>query len=109
MTVRKQFEYFFSETYLADIYKDHIVLSSATGIDNINQKAFWPILVDQISIISRKVLSGTYQFTKYKLKLISKGKGKIPREISIPTIRDRIALRAMCDFLIKRYHGTVTF
>ncbi|HGP1705863.1 TPA: RNA-directed DNA polymerase, partial [Salmonella enterica] len=52
---------------------------------------------------------GDYRFNKYKLKLISKGRGKAPREISIPTIRDKIALRAICDFLQEIYQDVVSF
>ncbi len=109
MSVRERFEHFFSEDYLRRVYQETVILSSASGIDNLSQKQFWPRLNDQIAVISRKVLGGNYQFTKYKLKLISKGRRKIPREISIPTIRDRIALRALCDFLAERYDGVVKF
>jgi len=109
MTVRKTFERQFSTKVLKRIYKEHVQLSSSTGIDNRNQKGFWPIQDDEIDIVSRKVIAGNYNFTKYKLKLISKGRGKLPREISIPTIRDRIALRALCDFLSLRFKGGVKF
>lgn len=109
MAVRDRFEYFFSEEYLHRIYEENVILSSASGIDNLSQRQFWSRLNEEIQIISRKVLDERYQFTKYKLKLISKGRGKVPREISIPTIRDRIALRALCDFLVERYESTVKF
>ncbi len=109
MSVRDRFEHFFSEDYLHRIYVENVILSSASGIDNLSKKQFWPRLNDEVSIVSRKVLDGNYPFTKYKLKLISKGRGKVPREISIPTIRDRIALRALCDFLIERYDNAVRF
>lgn len=109
MSVQKQFEQHFAEENLKRIYQEHIILSTATGIDNLSHKDFWPILNEQIAIISRKVLNGSYKFTKYKLKLISKGRGKIPRDISIPTIRDRIALRALCDFFVDRYKDSIRF
>ncbi len=85
------------------------MLSTATGIDNMSHKLFWKIIDEQIAIISRKAYDGTYRFTKYKLKLISKGRGKIPRDISIPTIRDRIALKALCNFLQSRFLSTLDF
>ncbi|MEX0829997.1 MAG: reverse transcriptase domain-containing protein [Nitrospirales bacterium] len=107
MSVKERFEHHFSESNLKSLHQTHIVLSAATGIDNLSQKTFWPTLDAQIKIISKKVLAGTYKFTKYKLKLISKGRGKVPREISIPTIRDRVALRALCDFLTERYKDSV--
>jgi len=99
----------FSENNLKKIYEENIVLSTATGIDNMSHKLFWKIIDEQIAIISRKAYDGTYRFTKYKLKLISKGRGKIPRDISIPTIRDRIALKALCNFLQSRFSSTLDF
>lgn len=109
MTVRKELEKHFSESNLIEIFTEHVVYSGAVGIDNLDQQAFRKQLKDQVSIISRKVLNGTYKFTKYKLKLVSKGRGKIPREISIPTVRDRITLRAMCNFLTERYKSNISF
>jgi RNA-directed DNA polymerase len=109
MTIRKKYEKHFSESNLKRIFTEHIAYSSATGIDNLDQYAFRAQLDKQVEILSRKVLSGTYQFTKYKLKLVSKGRGKPPREISIPTVRDRIAMRGMCDFLADIYDGIVEF
>ena len=109
MSVRRKFENHYSEENLLSIYNEHLALSHATGIDNLDQKAFWPILNDQIGVISRKALHASYKFTKYKLKLISKGRGKPPREISIPTIRDRITLRALCNFLVEHYDKLISF
>lgn len=109
MTVQYQFNNHFSEENLKRIFLEHVVYSGASGIDNLDQYAFRRQLDDQIAILSRKMLAGSYRFTKYKLKLVSKGKDKPPREISIPTVRDRIAMRAMCDFLTDVYHGVVKF
>ena len=109
MTIQQQFNKHLSEDNLKRIFVEHIVYSGATGIDNLDQYAFRAQLDDQITILSRKMLAGTYNFTKYKLKLVSKGRDKVPREISIPTIRDRVAMRAMCDFLTESYDGVVEF
>jgi hypothetical protein len=109
MTIQQQFNKHFSEENLKRIFFEHIIYSGATGLDNLDQYAFRMQLDDQLAILSRKMLAGTYKFTKYKLKLVSKGKGKMPREISIPTVRDRIAMRAMCDFISEIYDGDVEF
>ncbi|MFT7413060.1 MAG: RNA-directed DNA polymerase [Paraglaciecola sp.] len=109
MTIQQQFTKHFSEENLKRIFAEHIIYSGATGIDNLDQYAFRQQLDEQVSILSRKMLAGTYQFTKYKLKLVSKGRDKAPREISIPTVRDRIAMRAVCDFLTQIYADVVTF
>jgi hypothetical protein len=107
--IKTQFDECFSEENLTRIFQEIIVYSGGTGIDNINQYTFRNQQEEQIKILSRKMRAGSYDFTKYKLSLISKGRGKPPREISIPTVRDRISLRAMCDFLQKRFSQSVTF
>lgn len=109
MTVRHQFEKHFSIENLARIFKENVALSGATGIDNLDPTTFLKQLDEQLEILSRKSLAGTYRFSKYKLKLVTKGKGQPPREISIPTVRDRIALRALNDFLSERYNDSVNF
>ena len=109
MTVKEDFDSIFSEESLKKIFVEYIAYSSATGIDNMNQNAFRRQVDQHISIISNKAISGNYKFSKYKLKLISKGRNKAPREISIPTIRDRVALKALCKFLQERFSNSVTF
>lgn len=94
---------------LREIYKNKVSISQATGIDNMNHEIFWSSLNAQLAIINEKILLGNYKLSKYKLKLISKGRGKEPREISIPTIRDRIALRALCDFLQNTFEYAISF
>ena len=98
-----EFRNHFSEKSLRKIYNDHIRFSASSGIDNINQKSFKEIADQQISIASRKILDGSYSFSNYRLKLVSKGRGKVPREISIPTIRDRIVLRSLCNLLSQAF------
>lgn len=108
MTVRSQFNNQFSEENLSEIFTEHVIYSGATGIDNLNQFSFRKQLDEQVEILSKKIIEGSYNFTKYKLKLISKGRGKTPREIAIPTVRDRIAMRAMCNFLTERFKESLS-
>lgn len=103
------FKKHFKSKALNKIYDDQVLLSAATGVDNMSHKVFWRFREQEIKTIRRKSISGNYSFNKYKLKLISKGKGKVPREISIPTIRDKIALRAICDFLQEVYQSELSF
>lgn len=53
--------------------------------------------------------NGTYVFTKYKQKLISKGIGKSPRVISIPTVRDKITLSIIKDIIAYIYKNEVSY
>ncbi|MEL5654853.1 reverse transcriptase domain-containing protein [Serratia ureilytica] len=109
MNLSQRFDSFFTREYLNKIYSEHVILSSATGVDNMTHEILWGMLDEQLDIINRKVTCSNYIFSKYKLKLISKGRGKSPREISIPTIRDKIALRALCDFLKFKYDDVLDF
>lgn len=109
MTISDKFSKHFSTEKLKETFSEHIVYSRATGIDNLDQYAFRAQLDDQVEILNRKARAGNYRFTKYKLKLVSKGRNKVPREISIPTVRDRIALRSLCNFLTEIYQSSVEF
>lgn len=84
---------------LKNIYFDKIKESGAIGIDRVRPSSFENNYKDEISLVVRKVANGNYKFTAYKEKLISKGAYSYPRQISIPTVRDRITLRALCNAL----------
>lgn len=99
MTAYKKFNKIFKRKNIRDIYNDRIKLSNAIGLDRVRPQSFYNRLDSEVEIILRKIDNNTYKFTCYKEKLISKGQGKNPRIISIPTTRDRIVLRALCDFL----------
>ncbi|MFZ3017750.1 MAG: reverse transcriptase domain-containing protein [Gallionella sp.] len=94
-----QFTQEFSKERLLDIYHNHVTQTSAIGIDRLGKGQFEKQLDQQIDVLHQKANSGTYRFSQYREKLISKGAKKYPREISIPTFRDRIALRALCNVL----------
>lgn len=89
----------FSQERLLDIYYKHVAQTSAIGIDRLGKGQFEQQLDQHIEVLHQKANSGTYRFSQYREKLISKGAKKYPREISIPTFRDRIALRALCNVL----------
>ncbi len=89
----------FRKAKLEQIYESHIATSRAVGRDGIRSNQFKDSLDSEIELIGRRVTSGTYQFAGYKEKLISKGASKIPRQISIPTFRDRLTLRALNNVL----------
>ena len=89
----------FQSNSLQAIYDQYISSTSAIGIDRIDRIAFEKKIDSELEIIKRKVSDGTYNFSQYREKLISKGAGKYPRVISIPTFRDRIVLRGLCNVL----------
>jgi RNA-directed DNA polymerase len=58
-------------------------------------------------ILKKKCLDGSYGFSPYVETLKSKGKGKHPRVIAIPTVRDRIVLLALKELLFKMFPDCV--
>jgi len=103
MSAYKYFNREFREASLIKTYHNHVEESTAVGLDKIGRDKFRDEYLEHIEIINRKAINSTYKFTPYKKKLISKGENKNPRVISIPTFRDRITLRALCNILSDTY------
>ncbi|WP_033117443.1 reverse transcriptase domain-containing protein [Intestinimonas butyriciproducens] len=107
MNAARHFRRYFSPKRLENIYSDKIKYRATVGMDRIAPKAFEDKLDENVQLISQKVLSGKYKFTRYREVLISKGRRKEPRVISIPTIRDKLALSAYHQFLQSSFGETV--
>nr|WP_245208398.1 reverse transcriptase domain-containing protein [Serratia fonticola] len=103
MTASRIFKKSFSKKNLLKVYNEKIKESGAIGIDRVRPSNLDSTIKNEIEFISEKVNSGSYKFTAYKEKLISKGANSNPRQISIPTARDRITLRALCECLTEIY------
>jgi len=69
------------------------------GLDGINNEVFRTNLDNEINIILKKIGEKIYNFTTYKAMLISKGYDKYPRLVEKPTIRDRLVLRVLFEYL----------
>ena len=101
-SISEDFSKSFSKEILEEIYFHELAHKKSSGVDNISTKLFEKNLNENIEIIIRKTFSGTYELTRYKQKLISKGANKPPREVCIPTLRDSLMLKALNRFLQKR-------
>lgn len=99
MSAARSFNKHFARKPLLRIYTDKIKISGAIGLDRMRPAKLDENLTEVLDLIIRKAHEGTYRFTAYKEKLILKGATSTPRQISIPTARDRIVLRALCDSL----------
>lgn len=99
MSAARSFKKCFSKKHLLNIYTEKIKNSGAIGLDRIRPASLELRLEYELDHIIRKTQQGTYRFTAYKEKLILKGAVANPRQISIPTARDRIVLRALCECL----------
>lgn len=93
------FSEYFSPEYIKNIYETKIRFSAGIGIDKLTWKDFEKNQPQYYEAISEKILNGTYKFSPYLEKLVSKGRNKYPRVISLPTIRDKITLTIINRYL----------
>lgn len=90
---------YFSAPHLEILFRSKVARSQATGKDGVRVGRFADDLARQIEIIARKVENTSYRFTPFKERLLLRGADREPRQISIPTVRDRLVLRALCEVL----------
>jgi RNA-directed DNA polymerase len=108
VTASQTFKRKFTRKNLHCVYSEQISKTAAVGIDRINRHAFESRLTEEIGVIWNKANNGTYRFSQYKERLISKGAEKPPRVISIPTFRDRIVLRALCEVFQNIFEDSIS-
>ena len=109
MSASVRFRRIFTKTNLKDIYFSTVRYRSAVGIDNVNRRSFENKFEENIDVIYRKVRSGTYNFSPYREKLILRGRNKLPRLVSIPTIRDKLTLKSLYENLRQVYDEETPF
>lgn len=97
------YETHFTKAELRQVFDEFIADGAAVGRDGTSVSAFAERIADEIDIIHRKVNTLTYEITSYREKLISKGAKKPPRQISIPTVRDKLVLKFLSELLAKIY------
>lgn len=93
------FESLFSPDALDLVFNTNFAKSSGKGIDRLNGFQFSSRATVEFSVASQKCISGTYRFSPYLEVLKNKGRGKAPRLIGIPTVRDRVILSQLNHFL----------
>jgi retron-type reverse transcriptase len=86
-----------SENGIVEIFNSYIIKHNIIGIDNIDNNSFWKNMSAHVNHIVGTI--NNYKYSPYIEKLISKGRNKEPRLISIPTIKDRIVLYVLKETL----------
>lgn len=109
MSASSKFRKYFSKQNLKQIYHSSVRYRSPVGIDRINTKSFESNLSENINVIYHKVRNGTYCFSRYREKLLSRGQQKYPRVISIPTLRDKVTQKALFEVLQDLYGQSSPF
>lgn len=99
-----------SQCQLKQTFEEHVRQTGTKGRDNLTPQAFADTAESrgEWRTLSHRLRDGSYVFSPYRLTLISRGREKTPREISIPSVRDRIALRTLAEVLQKVFQDRRT-
>lgn len=93
----------FSERNLQEVIDLHLREGVARGVDGTSYEKFLASRDREVNLIRQRALSGAYKFSPYRQKLILKNAFSPPRQVSIPTLRDRVTLRALNNFLTSMF------
>lgn len=85
----------FESTELLRCFHSIFGRTQLKGLDRVSGKAFGKTANSEATVASRLIAAKQYRFAPYLEKLVSKGRSKHPRVISIPTLRDRIVLHQL--------------
>lgn len=99
MRAAESFALRFTSINLKELYITKVGIDPTPGLDKIGGSKFEESLDENIEVILRKARNCTYRFTSYRQKLFSKGKDSKPREICMPTVRDKLTLSALSQIL----------
>lgn len=94
-----QFDLLFNTARAEEYFVSKLLHRNGGGRDNMSPKTYWKRFKDNTSSIIKKCKFYSYRFSPYKEQLILKGRGKYPRCISIPTVRDRLVLGLLNKYL----------
>ncbi len=97
----------FSVETLTTYFQDNIRTSAGRGIDGVNGLTFSENLPEKLESISSKVFTQKYRYTPYLEVIKSKGRGKTPRIISKPTVKDKLVLFAIKEELHKLFPDSI--
>lgn len=90
---------FFEEAKIREVFEKKLAMTFGSGLDGTTPQKFSSILDAEIAIILKKVPSLEYNFTRFREKLIVRAHDKLPRQIAIPTVRDKLVLRLLHEEL----------
>lgn len=84
-------------------YEEKVKDKPSVGLDKVSPRKFEQNLDENIEIIIRKSMNGSYHFTRYKQLLFTKGPIKPPRAICVPTLRDKLTASVLNELLVGVY------
>lgn len=96
---------YFTPEHFKEYYSKNLHGKKGGGIDNLSPKRFYELYESDFPKIAEKCLNGSYHFSCYREKTVSKGANKFPRVLSIPTMRDRLVLGVLNEYLQEVYRN----
>lgn len=93
----------FTRKHLIEHYEEKVKDKPSVGLDKVSPRKFEQNLNENIEIIIRKSMNGSYHFTRYKQLLFTKGPFKPPRAICVPTLRDKLTASVLNELLVGVY------
>lgn len=99
---KRDYEEAFSAVNLYDVF---VALDPGTayGVDRQTKDGFGLRAHTELRRAGAKAVAGTYKFTRYRQVLLPKGATKLPRVVSIPTIRDKVVLKVLQQLLTQAF------
>lgn len=98
---------FFNPVNFTRFFEDKLKRKKGGGLDGLTPATFWKHYSKDLNDIANRCLNGTYKFSAYKEKLILKGRDKFPRVLSLPSMRDRLILGVLNQYLQKAFPEAV--
>lgn len=98
---------YFNPAFFTQFYDEKLKRKKGGGLDGLTPTTFWKHYSKELDDIASRCLNGTYKFSPYKEKLILKGRDKFPRVLSLPSMRDRLILGVLNQYLQKAFPEAV--
>lgn len=95
----KSFAEYMQGIDLLKLYDEKILPKKGGGRDHISPMKYRDTFLKEKDRVREKCMTGEYKFSPYAEKLVLKGKGKTPRVLSIPNVRDRLVLSLLNGYL----------
>lgn len=101
------FDKLFTIKHLQNIFESKVKAKQSKGIDRIDPSQFSQQAKKHLKIIKYKCIEKTYKFSPYVEIIKPKGRNKVPRVISVPTVRDRVVLYALKEILDTAFNDCI--
>lgn len=98
-----EFDRLFTEENFRRIFKERLLGRNGGGRDRMTPDTYLLRYPKDFKEVPIRCLNGTFHFSNYNERLILKGRGKIPRVISVPSVRDRLVLAVLNQYLQNKY------